>query len=690
MFKLSSKVKRQMLIQPLNRLFTRRVISKSNLSINHFQLANESLQAQNFEKKEKNFQFELSDSKNQVELFTKKENMGIGLHQDSASKFYLTLKDSLSSLLTNKRFTQILETISFNYPEKDLSRSTLFRFLILVDQIIHKRPLSEYRTFLQAAFPHLIAIFREDFVPLFESSNEALLAYNFLYFMLINKGEFSEAIVEALNHFKATNNTQALNSISNLLKQKLSINQGKQNEELFNTNLGFIDDNFQTASTDLIRDVSFKYNEKYMKERLLKESTEEKQTYHKAKWVLNNIKHFQQNSDNSLKDLEIYVSAFLTKDAKDIFDKDYVELRKQLNTFDSIFQDTVSSLSNLKGSNNIKVTHLREVFNPLFSGRFNINEQFEKVADTFGRDSATSLLQEYTNQKGQIIFFRDLLEFEVILYPNRFTSIKEAFLNTTFLTIVSKPSTEDTTPKKAGQTIFTKSKVDQPKYTFNLINSQRKKFSSSVFQKSSQGARSFHANMQKRFFSQNYSENDFEDKEGVESLGKFFKAKKSQVTEEPQIITTEKKHKTETQQSLNNQGVSKFVKIPESERHTPRPRKPYAPRTDQYQASDKPKKAFKVRRNLENLFKKPGVPRYEQFSFVDNNQDRVDLETYSKEQHEIDSSQTNLGEYFLRENLDKVDIFKAFSSYEENVWTTLLNPKLNKADMIHNLRSIIK
>ena len=106
-------------------------------------------------------------------------------------KFYFDIISELKAKNFPLEVVQkYLKIIDSKYPNTNTEKSTSFRFLVLLHQILHEKNLQFYRdkygdNFINNAFGHLIEIFENNFRAQNLNSND-LLRNNILYFMIIN------------------------------------------------------------------------------------------------------------------------------------------------------------------------------------------------------------------------------------------------------------------------------------------------------------------------------------------------------------------------------------------------------------------------------------------------------------------------------------------------------------------------
>jgi hypothetical protein len=268
----------------------------------------------------------------------------------------------------------------------------LYRFLVWLDQLCDVGSTKLYLRTKNNSFSHLIDKFREDFNYLFENDNKLLVRYNLLYFMAINKGEFSEAIYSLYNHSKDAA------QIEKALNFRISIGKNKQTleEELVDTDTLAYEKNIKTIPTAVIRDPLFKYNEKYYKKILAEGELQNKKNVERMKGLIAALRNYKNSlSYEGLNNVEKVLAKYIINNAIDVFDKEYLESREELTRLSNYLGEKVKALrkSKLEGNISISLDNIFEIYNPLFSGETNLQAQYNKVSQVFDEDTAMSLLK---------------------------------------------------------------------------------------------------------------------------------------------------------------------------------------------------------------------------------------------------------------------------------------------------------
>lgn len=453
-------------------------------------------------------------------IITQSQNVKKAVHLDNTIPKLTTLEESLSiikknilevndkqvshfqstvinffkneGLLRNQNFLNALQEIASNYSQNNdnFQNSTLFKFICLIDQIFNRRSLDFYEKekVTHIVFPHLIESFTTNFSSLFEKNSEFLLNYNYLYFMFINKGEFSNCLQIVFDQLK--NKEDHLIQINKLLNTKIFIRNNSEslesilnNKEIFN----LIETNTTTPSSDFIEDYSFKYNDKLTKQRLIKDSIQEKKVYEKMKWVYNSLKSIQnfniQLNPSTFKVIETFLATNFVENSEKVFTKDYVKIREELRNQNIYLESKLNSLTKLKKSSltvEIGFDNIYDVYNPLFSGETKLENQFAKVASKFDNGFALELLKKYieVNSEAQETNFDDLFRMKTnLLNKDNFNKIikqvglthytMDTFEQIEFILKSKKEETTKVSPQqpkeKVKQTVADKSEKTQTK-----------------------------------------------------------------------------------------------------------------------------------------------------------------------------------------------------------------------------------
>jgi hypothetical protein len=434
--------------------FARKEINKANLienfhNINRIETKPEKIQNLNINQSKEILTnltpFGLDESKNLLD----KNFISLKQNDTPQTKFLSSIRKNLgdNNILQNQKFLDCLNEIAINYsqPDPNFFHSTVFKFLVLFDQILTKKSLADYQkvSVTHFAFPHLINYFGENFFTIFEKNSDNLLNYNFLYFMSINKGEFSECLKILIETLPSNQNLHKLLSTRFAIKKENSEIEKIHNREYFD----FIEKNVTTPSSNLIRDFSFKYNEKNLKIKLINENVREQQEYEKVRLIYNNLIKYKNSNEtiNStfLNELELYLNTFfpqLINNSKINLSDDYLKIKKAIDDFNKYLQNKLDNFSIIPINNKIKESitflNIQEIFNPLFSGENDLSKQFTIVAEHFGNIYAMELLYKYleSHTEGEVYSFNDLYKLNLILIPFKFNNLSSVFENVRIIT----------------------------------------------------------------------------------------------------------------------------------------------------------------------------------------------------------------------------------------------------------------
>ncbi len=281
-------------------------------------------------------------------------------------------------------------------------------------------------TKLQEFFPDLLDAFRDDFLTLFRGDNGVLMIYNVFYFCFKNTGQFSNHFQKLESLFKDNPEVQMrLRKVLNTkFKIRTSTNQGE-----FSVNYDYLNksDNYiTTPSTSLIKDIIFKYEDKLSKVRQITDDINSKRTVDRLQYILSYFKkiqnydnHFFSKLDNFNDSMKI-ISSYFLDNVKEILDKDIEIMYNEIKTVNSKLNEYLKSFTSLVNPNiTINVDNIHDIFNPLFSGEFNLNNQFRRVIkNEVSTKLALNLLHKYIESQfsqGEIISFYDLLRINKIL-----------------------------------------------------------------------------------------------------------------------------------------------------------------------------------------------------------------------------------------------------------------------------------
>jgi len=436
------------------RTFARKEINKANLiqnfhNINRIETKTEKIQNLNLNQSKEILTnlspFGLDESKNLLD----KNFINLKQSDTPQTKFLSLIRKNLSdnNIMQNQNFLDCLNEIAINYsqPDSNFFHSTVFKFLVLIDQILTKKSLVEYQksNVTHFAFPHLINYFGENFFTIFEKNSDILLNYNFLYFMSINKGEFSECLKILIETLPSNQNLHKLLSTRFLIKKENSEMEKIHNRDYFD----FIEKNVTTPSSNLIKDYSFKYNERNLKIKIINENVREQQEYEKIRLIYNNLVKYKNSNEtiNStfLNDLELYLNTFFPKlmnNSKIDISEDYIKIKKAIDDFNKYLQNKLDNFTSVPFNNKIKESitflNIQEIFNPLFSGENDLSKQFTIVSEHFGNIYALELLYKYVESQteGEIFSFNDLYKLNLILIPFKFNNLSSVLDNVRIIT----------------------------------------------------------------------------------------------------------------------------------------------------------------------------------------------------------------------------------------------------------------
>lgn len=443
------------------KMFARKEINKTSLIENFHNINRVEHKAHNVQSNENliskvakenfsnNTQFGYEDAKNLLA----KNLFDLKAGDTPQSKFLVSLNKFLNdyNLLQNQKFLDGINVIAINYSQNNSNfyHSTVFKFLILIDQILSKRSLADYQqaNITHFAFSHLINYFGQNFFTIFEKNSENLLNYNFLYFMTINNGEFSECLKVIIENIPDSSRHKFFELFSTqiVIKSKNSQMEKIHNKEYFDS----IEKNVTTPSSDLIKDFSFKYNERNLKIKLLNENVRERQEYEKLRLVYHNLIKFRNSSETIdskfLNDLEVYLNTFfpqLSNGSTSTYpiSEDYIQIKTAIDNFNKYLRNKLSLLTKIPISNklidSITFTNIHEVFNPLFSGEYDFSAQFTIVSEHLGNLYALELLYKFldSQNEGEVYSMNDLYQLDLILVPFKFSSLEGVFDNVRFIT----------------------------------------------------------------------------------------------------------------------------------------------------------------------------------------------------------------------------------------------------------------
>jgi len=275
-------------------------------------------------------------------------------------------------------------------------------------------------------FPDLYDAFRDDFPTLFEGNDGALLIYNVFYFCFKNTGQFSTHFQKLESLFK--DNTEVKMRLNSVLNTKFKI-RTSSNQGEFSINYEYLNksDNYiTTPNTTLIKDVIFKYEDKLSKVRQITDDINSKRTVDRIQYILAYFKkiqnydnHFFTKLDNFNDSMKI-ISSYLLDNIKEILDKDIEIMYDEIKKVNSNLREYLRSFSRLDDPKiTVNVDNLHDIFNPLFSGEFNLEEQFRRLLQNeVSTKLALNLLKKYIDSQfsqGEIISFYDLLRIKKIL-----------------------------------------------------------------------------------------------------------------------------------------------------------------------------------------------------------------------------------------------------------------------------------
>lgn len=381
-----------------------------------------------------------------------------------------------------------LNFLNLKYLTPNNEKSIGFKFLVLIDQILNNSSLEYYinrhsEKFFNIAFNHLIELFGENFVNINRDQN-ILLKNNFIYFMLINKGDFSDVLTNI-----AKKNEKFNINLKRILNETLLINKCSDDHEIEKF-LVDSDKRINTASSEITNSYAFKYKTLDTKINFYNNLVYQKQNINKIKIILESYNKLCSNSDkNRLIYLEKILSSFILKESKNLFDQDFIEIKDQLESLNKYVEEIALSLSNLKilDYNRISIFNVEQIFNPIFSGEWNIERQYQKVCSTLGNNNADSIFNLYKanlkNKKG--ISLRDMFKLNFDFMKNNI-SVKEQFFNLTLDNQI-KHSSEDfcinVNYKKSPTNIFPKDLHDTIMNSLQSIMEKKNKTVNLEFKK---------------------------------------------------------------------------------------------------------------------------------------------------------------------------------------------------------------
>ncbi len=306
-----------------------------------------------------------------------------------------------------------------------------FRFLVLLHQILFDSSLEVYRNkfnneFVTIGFDHLICLFKENFHKL-NYNAEDLMLNNFLYFMIINKGEFSDVLTKICSISDKFNN-----KINGILTQQIRI-KSNENSKINYNNLIDYESNYRSAPSEITNDYSFKYRDYNYKTALYNNLVAQKQNINKMKFLINSSNQLNNEYLNNIDEIEKLITTFLLKDAKNIFDEELLKITNELSRFNNLIKEIAYNMTDLKilDYNNINLNNIENFYDPLFSGEKNFQTQFFRVASVLGNESAEKLFNKFLQEhkKHKSYSFKDLFNLNLILNKHDNSSISDIFFN---------------------------------------------------------------------------------------------------------------------------------------------------------------------------------------------------------------------------------------------------------------------
>jgi len=237
----------------------------------------------------------------------------------------------------------------------------------------------------------------------------------------------------------------------------------------------------------LTKDILFKYEDKYIKKRILGEDIQDKKYSEKAQFISNFIINSKDNGRfdltaiDLLNNLEKNISANILEKIDTVLDSEYIEIREQINNFENILQNLSKSFTKFDNPL-IKITseNFYNIYDPMFSGEFNLETQFDNlVSNGLSNIYALSLLQEYMESqltKSNIYSLSDLYNIKLILIPLKFENVLEVFKNVSIVQFDSLEMININIPYLSTKTYKTYNKPAVPVNMVEKVNMEQAKF----------------------------------------------------------------------------------------------------------------------------------------------------------------------------------------------------------------------
>jgi len=347
--------------------------------------------------------------------------------------FYLEVFDTLKNENIDYKFIEkCIEMIDIKHSSKLQNSNLGFKFLILIHQIFNDFSLSTYRNkyndrFVSIGFDHLMNLYEDNFHKINQNS-EDLLFNNFVYFMIINQGEFSDI----LKHI-SSKSENFKNKLGLILSQNIRINDNYKKSKIDYNYFIDSESNLKTAPSEITNDYSFKYREYNSKISLYNSLVLEKQNIAKIQFLINSSNKLKNKYFGDFNEIQKIISLFLLGEAKNIFDEDLLKIIKEINKINKFIAEMVQSLTELKllDYNNITLNNLENIFNPLFSAEKNYQKQYLKVADILGNENAENLFNIYLESQKTLNLYtlKDLFNMTLILNNQDNLTLKEIYFN---------------------------------------------------------------------------------------------------------------------------------------------------------------------------------------------------------------------------------------------------------------------
>jgi len=280
------------------KFFARKEINKNSFIVNMQRLISEKNEVLSSLSKNK-FQLH-QDLKNNIDINNIMKNFSSSIESNDDYKlenvdfknFYLeffnTLRKENIDINTLYHWIKMMDS---KYTLNQQSENFGFKLMILIDQILNSHFIETYRSkfsnkFVNLGFDHLIDLFGENFYQV-NSKSEDLLINNFLYFMLINKGELSDLFkMLSVNSSNFNTNLNKLLSTSFIYK--------KDSDSIINLN-NFLDyeSKYKYPPSEITNDYSFKYRDSHNKKILYNNLVYQKQNINKIKYLISNTNNLK-------------------------------------------------------------------------------------------------------------------------------------------------------------------------------------------------------------------------------------------------------------------------------------------------------------------------------------------------------------------------------------------------------------